>query len=167
MRYQSVSRATVSQRASCGPGSSRTSTTIHRLDHDGVLHATSDAQASNKKVIGKEEWEKKLAEVDLPKEDLNCLVMNFLVTEVGQPLGPHTPPIGSELRGWGRWGQFCSEESRQTSEMAHLGTQQWGQDWTSLARVQSNTTMRETGGDGFHHGFRRLAPYSRLELLQQ
>jgi len=38
-------------------------------------------EASNKKVIGKEEWEKKLAEVDLPKEDLNCLVMNFLVTE--------------------------------------------------------------------------------------
>lgn len=39
-------------------------------------------QASSRKVIGKEEWERKLAEVDLRKEDLNSLVMNFLVTEV-------------------------------------------------------------------------------------
>lgn len=47
-------------------------------------------QASSRKVIGKEEWERKLAEVDLRKEDLNSLVMNFLVTEVLCP--PHLGP---------------------------------------------------------------------------
>lgn len=33
--------------------------------------------------MSKEEWERKLAAVDLRKDDLNQLVMNFLVTEVG------------------------------------------------------------------------------------
>ncbi|OAE30231.1 hypothetical protein AXG93_4295s1870 [Marchantia polymorpha subsp. ruderalis] len=38
-------------------------------------------QSSSKKVITKEEWEKKLADVKIRKEDMNKLVMNFLVTE--------------------------------------------------------------------------------------
>ncbi|KAF5943754.1 hypothetical protein HYC85_017831 [Camellia sinensis] len=37
--------------------------------------------ATSKKVITKEEWEKKLNDVQLRKEDMNKLVMNFLVTE--------------------------------------------------------------------------------------
>lgn len=37
--------------------------------------------SSSKKVITKEEWEKKLADVKIRKEDMNKLVMNFLVTE--------------------------------------------------------------------------------------
>mmetsp|Transcript_12756 Transcript_12756/g.35865 ORF Transcript_12756/g.35865 Transcript_12756/m.35865 type:complete len:231 (-) Transcript_12756:67-759(-) len=36
---------------------------------------------SSKKTISKEEWEKKLAAVKIRKEDMNVLVMNFLVTE--------------------------------------------------------------------------------------
>ena len=39
------------------------------------------SQSSSKKVITKEEWEKKLSEVKIRKEDMNKLVMNFLVTE--------------------------------------------------------------------------------------
>lgn len=38
-------------------------------------------QATSKKVITREEWEKKLNDVKLRKEDMNKLVMNFLVTE--------------------------------------------------------------------------------------
>jgi hypothetical protein len=38
-------------------------------------------ESSSKKVITKEEWEKKLSEVKIRKEDMNKLVMNFLVTE--------------------------------------------------------------------------------------
>lgn len=38
-------------------------------------------QSSSKKLITKEEWEKKLSEVKIRKEDMNKLVMNFLVTE--------------------------------------------------------------------------------------
>uniref|UniRef100_A0A7N0TJG4 CTLH domain-containing protein n=1 Tax=Kalanchoe fedtschenkoi TaxID=63787 RepID=A0A7N0TJG4_KALFE len=34
-----------------------------------------------KKVITKEEWEKKLAEIKIRKEDMNKLVMNYFVTE--------------------------------------------------------------------------------------
>ncbi|KAK9706678.1 hypothetical protein RND81_07G144000 [Saponaria officinalis] len=37
--------------------------------------------ATSKKVITKEEWEKKLNDVKIRKEDMNKLVMNFLVTE--------------------------------------------------------------------------------------
>ncbi|VVA93895.1 unnamed protein product [Arabis nemorensis] len=37
--------------------------------------------ATSKKVITREEWEKKLNAVKLRKEDMNTLVMNFLVTE--------------------------------------------------------------------------------------
>ncbi|THG18791.1 hypothetical protein TEA_010235 [Camellia sinensis var. sinensis] len=40
-----------------------------------------EAMATSKKVITKEEWEKKLNDVQLRKEDMNKLVMNFLVTE--------------------------------------------------------------------------------------
>lgn len=35
----------------------------------------------SKKVITREEWERKLKEVKIRKEDMNKLVMNFLVTE--------------------------------------------------------------------------------------
>lgn len=38
-------------------------------------------QATSKKVITREEWEKKLSDVKIAKEDMNRLVMNFLVTE--------------------------------------------------------------------------------------
>lgn len=38
-------------------------------------------QASGKKVITREEWEKKLSSVNVRKDDMNKLVMNFLVTE--------------------------------------------------------------------------------------
>lgn len=37
--------------------------------------------ATSKKVITREEWEKKLNDVKIRKEDMNKLVMNFLVTE--------------------------------------------------------------------------------------
>ena len=38
-------------------------------------------QSSSKKVIGREEWEKRLSDVKIRKEDMNKLVMNYLVTE--------------------------------------------------------------------------------------
>lgn len=38
-------------------------------------------QASSKKVITRDDWEKKLNDVKIRKEDMNKLVMNFLVTE--------------------------------------------------------------------------------------
>lgn len=38
-------------------------------------------EASSKKIITREQWEKKLARVKVKKEDMNKLVMNFLVTE--------------------------------------------------------------------------------------
>nr|VDC76623.1 unnamed protein product [Brassica rapa] len=40
-----------------------------------------DDMATSKKVITREEWEKKLNAVKLRKQDMNTLVMNFLVTE--------------------------------------------------------------------------------------
>lgn len=39
------------------------------------------SQGSSKKIITKEQWEKKLKDVKIRKEDTNKLVMNFLVTE--------------------------------------------------------------------------------------
>ena len=48
------------------------------------LLAYSSVQSASKKVIGVEEWEKKLASVKISKEDMNKLVMNFLITEVGR-----------------------------------------------------------------------------------
>lgn len=38
-------------------------------------------QSTSKKVITRDEWEKKLNQVKIRKEDMNNLVMNFLVTE--------------------------------------------------------------------------------------
>lgn len=38
-------------------------------------------KAASKKVITREEWEKKFNDVKIRKEDMNKLVMNFLVTE--------------------------------------------------------------------------------------
>lgn len=35
----------------------------------------------SKKVITRDEWEKRLKDVNIRKEDMNKLVMNFLVTE--------------------------------------------------------------------------------------
>lgn len=46
-----------------------------------------DVQGPTRKTIGKAEWEKKLADVELRKEDINSIVMNFFVTEV-QPRAP-------------------------------------------------------------------------------
>ncbi|KAK4340575.1 hypothetical protein RND71_039076 [Anisodus tanguticus] len=40
-----------------------------------------ETMATSKKVITREEWEKKLNDVKIRKEDMNRLVMNFLVTE--------------------------------------------------------------------------------------
>ncbi|OAY26129.1 protein GID8 homolog isoform X3 [Manihot esculenta] len=40
-----------------------------------------EAMATSKKVITREEWEKKLNDVKIRKSDMNKLVMNFLVTE--------------------------------------------------------------------------------------
>ncbi|CBI18750.3 unnamed protein product, partial [Vitis vinifera] len=40
-----------------------------------------ESMASSKKVITREEWERKLNDVKIRKEDMNKLVMNFLVTE--------------------------------------------------------------------------------------
>ncbi|GAQ80360.1 hypothetical protein KFL_000520320 [Klebsormidium nitens] len=38
-------------------------------------------ESSSKKVIGREDWEKRLSDVKIRKEDMNKLVMNYLVTE--------------------------------------------------------------------------------------
>ncbi|KAL0873676.1 hypothetical protein Bca101_023381 [Brassica carinata] len=48
-----------------------------------ILQLEEDDQemATSKKVITRDEWEKKLNAVKLRKEDMNTLVMNFLVTE--------------------------------------------------------------------------------------
>lgn len=43
-------------------------------------------QAWTKKTISKDDWEKKLAAVKIYKEDMNKLVMNFLVTEASSTL---------------------------------------------------------------------------------
>nr|XP_004234130.1 protein GID8 homolog [Solanum lycopersicum] len=40
-----------------------------------------EAMATSKKVITREDWEKRLNDVKIRKEDMNKLVMNFLVTE--------------------------------------------------------------------------------------
>ncbi|CAN8245084.1 unnamed protein product [Cochlearia groenlandica] len=45
------------------------------------LEDEDEDMATSKKVITREEWEKKLNAVKLRKEDMNTLVMNFLVTE--------------------------------------------------------------------------------------
>ncbi|PIN04339.1 LisH motif-containing protein [Handroanthus impetiginosus] len=44
-------------------------------------HAEVQAMATSKKFINRVDWEKKLNDVKVRKEDLNKLVMNFLVTE--------------------------------------------------------------------------------------
>ncbi|KAK9840286.1 hypothetical protein WJX74_006917 [Apatococcus lobatus] len=38
-------------------------------------------EASNRKLVGREEWEKRLTDVKIKKEDMNTIIMNFLVTE--------------------------------------------------------------------------------------
>ncbi|KAL3820526.1 hypothetical protein ACJIZ3_006431 [Penstemon smallii] len=47
------------------------------------IHHLAEVQtmATSKKLITKQEWEKKLADVKVRKEEMNKLVMNFLVTE--------------------------------------------------------------------------------------
>eukprot|EP00245_Coleochaete_scutata_P006533 TRINITY_DN20_c0_g1_i4.p1 TRINITY_DN20_c0_g1~~TRINITY_DN20_c0_g1_i4.p1 ORF type:complete len:240 (+),score=63.83 TRINITY_DN20_c0_g1_i4:209-928(+) len=48
----------------------------------GILNCRmGKGESSTKKLITREEWEKKLSEVKVRKEDMNKLVMNFLVTE--------------------------------------------------------------------------------------
>lgn len=39
-------------------------------------------QSSTKRTISVDQWQAKLAQVKVPKEDMNRLIMNFLVTEV-------------------------------------------------------------------------------------
>ncbi len=39
-------------------------------------------QSSSKRTISKEDWEKRLSEVRIGKEEMNRLIMNFFVTEV-------------------------------------------------------------------------------------
>ncbi len=39
-------------------------------------------EASNKKMVSREDWEKRLGAVKVKKEDMNTIIMNFLVTEV-------------------------------------------------------------------------------------
>lgn len=52
-------------------------------DLDGCLHLLMPLMQSwTKKVVSKDDWEKKLAAVKVYKEDMNKLVMDFLVTEV-------------------------------------------------------------------------------------
>ncbi|KDO75825.1 hypothetical protein CISIN_1g026151mg [Citrus sinensis] len=46
-----------------------------------VIRQLAEIEAMSKKVITREEWEKKLNDVKIRKEDMNKLVMNFLVTE--------------------------------------------------------------------------------------
>ncbi|KAJ8761478.1 hypothetical protein K2173_001611 [Erythroxylum novogranatense] len=43
--------------------------------------AENEAMAASKKVFTREEWEKKLNDIKIRKEDMNKLVMNFFVTE--------------------------------------------------------------------------------------
>ena len=43
---------------------------------------TQTVQGLTKKIISKDDWDKNLAAVKVYKEDMNKLVMNFLVTEV-------------------------------------------------------------------------------------
>lgn len=40
-------------------------------------------QSASKRTISKDEWEKRLSEVRIGKEEMNRLIMNFFVTEVG------------------------------------------------------------------------------------
>eukprot|EP00899_Mesostigma_viride_P027986 jgi/Mesvir1/8372/Mv12622-RA.1 len=47
----------------------------------GAAAIMGKGEASTKKVISREEWEKKLDAVQVRKEDMNRLVMNYLVTE--------------------------------------------------------------------------------------
>lgn len=46
------------------------------------LSAAMPPPAASKKTISNEQWDTKLAAVKVAKEDMNRLVMNFLVTEV-------------------------------------------------------------------------------------
>ncbi|KAK6149893.1 hypothetical protein DH2020_017418 [Rehmannia glutinosa] len=46
-----------------------------------ILSSEPYFQASSKKFITREEWEKRLSNIKVRKEDMNKLVMNFLVTE--------------------------------------------------------------------------------------
>lgn len=46
-----------------------------------------------KKAISAEQWEQKLSAVKVTKEDMNRLVMNFLVTEVSDVLMCRTCPV--------------------------------------------------------------------------
>ncbi|PHU19133.1 Glucose-induced degradation protein 8 -like protein [Capsicum chinense] len=52
-----------------------------KVVRQGMPHLQFTEEATSKKVITREEWEKKLNDVRIRKEDMNKLVMNFLVTE--------------------------------------------------------------------------------------
>ncbi|XP_073134483.1 protein GID8 homolog isoform X1 [Henckelia pumila] len=47
----------------------------------GILLSSVGFRATSRRVITRDEWEKRLSDVKVRKEDMNKLVMNFLVTE--------------------------------------------------------------------------------------
>lgn len=58
-------------------------------------------QSASKRTISKDEWEKRLSEVRIGKEEMNRLIMNFFVTEVCSwhtCCPPPTPPPGLRRR---------------------------------------------------------------------
>ncbi|KAH9289737.1 hypothetical protein KI387_033854, partial [Taxus chinensis] len=60
-------------------GSRMLSIGLEVFNSEGMANTV--GKSTSKKVITKEDWEKKLNDVKIRKEDMNKLVMNFLVTE--------------------------------------------------------------------------------------
>lgn len=52
----------------------------HTPTYTSIAHQP--LQSASKRTISKEEWEKRLSEVRIGKEEMNRLIMNFFVTEV-------------------------------------------------------------------------------------
>jgi hypothetical protein len=78
---------------------------------------------ASKKSISNEQWEAKLASVKVAKEDMNKLVMNFLVTEVNQCNSSCTSTSGSSSSS--SWQKGCRKghtvvlQHRQLSVCGH------------------------------------------------
>ena len=75
----------------------------------GVTLPVRRAQSSSKRTISRDDWARKLQAVKLRKEDMNRLVMNFLVTEVRRGLSGSASkgvqafsvlPAGTSTAGW-------------------------------------------------------------------
>ena len=84
----------------------------------------SAAQAGTKKTFTTEQWEGKLAQVQVPKEDMNALIMNFLVTEVGRACGRLRTPCQApgHQRGCNAWLLPCCCSGTPTPLRRHRGT---------------------------------------------